>query len=301
MVKRKRNLVRLSGNDRLFYFFNTSFLILCLLLVLYPMIYILSSSFSSTNAVISGKVWLLPVDFSLEGYKAVFENDYILTGYYNSFFYAVVGTLINIFMTIIAAYPLSRKDLPGKGMIMFLFTFTMLFSGGIIPNYLLIRNLRMINTRWALLIPNAIIVFNMIIARTYYQNTISPDLLDASKIDGCSDFRFLFQIVLPLSRAITAVLVLYYAVYHWNSFFHAFIYISKKELFPLQIVLRDILIMNSIDAEMIVDEELLIAKQGLEDLLKYSLIIVASLPVWCLYPFAQKYFVKGVMIGSIKG
>lgn len=292
---------RLTREDKVFYSINNLFLGLLLVLIAYPMLYIISSSFSSTQAVITGKVWLFPVDFSLDGYKAVFENEYILKGYLNSFYYALAGTAINIVMTILAAYPLSRKNLWGKGPIMFLFTFTMLFSGGIIPNYLLVKNLGMINTRWALLIPNAIMVYNMIIARTFFQNTIPDDLLEASRIDGCSDFRFLVQVVLPLSQAIIAVLVLYYAVFHWNSFFQAFIYLSNRELFPLQIVLRDILIMNSIDADMIVDEELLIAKQGLEDLLKYSLIIVASLPIWCVYPFAQKYFIKGVMIGSIKG
>ena len=292
---------RLSKADRKFHIINNSFLAIAFALVSLPIVYIISSSFSSPDAVISGKVWLWPVDFSLEGYKAVFENSQILTGYANTIFYTVTGTIINIFMTIFAAYPLSRKDFNGRNLFMFLFTFTMIFNGGIIPNYLLMRDLGILNTRWVMIIPGAIGVYNVIITRTYYQTQISTEILDAARIDGCSDFRFMFHIVIPLSKAITAVIALFYAVQHWNAFFQAFIYLSKQELFPLQIILRDILVLNSIDASLIDDPELMAAKQGLADLLKYSLIIVASLPVWCVYTFVQKFFVKGVMIGAIKG
>lgn len=293
--------IKKTGSDIVFNIVNNIFLIICLVVVLYPLIYILSASFSSPQAVTSGKVWLFPVDFSLEGYKAVFEDDSIITGYANTIFYTVVGTALNLVMTIMAAYPLSRKDFYGRDIFMFFFTFTMIFNGGLIPTYLLVSQLGLINTRWVLIIIGAISVWNVIITRTYYQNTIPDELLEAAQLDGCSDIRFIWSVVLPLSKAITAVLVLFYGVGHWNEFFNAFIYISKKELYPLQIVLRDILVMNSIDPNMVVDTELMVAKQGLADLLKYSLIIVASVPILCLYPFVQKYFVKGVMIGSIKG
>jgi len=288
-----------TREDLVFDVINTAILALATLVVLYPLIYIVSASFSSRFAVVAGKVWLWPVDPSLEGYKAVFVNDSVLTGYMNSAIYAIVGTAVNVSLTIVAAYPLSRKDFKARNPLMFLFTFTMIFNGGLIPTYLIVRNLGLINTRAVMIIPNAIGVWHIIVARTYYQANISSDLLEATRLDGCNDFQFVWHIVIPLSKAITAVLVLFYAVNHWNSFFQAFIYLSKKELFPLQIVLRDILVMNMIDASMTVDPEELAAKEGLADLLKFSLIIVASVPVLCIYPFVQRYFVKGVMIGAI--
>jgi len=238
---------KISKGDRVYYLITDAFLFIFLIAVLYPMIYIISSSFSSPNAVLSGKVWFFPVDFSLKGYKAVFENGYILKGYANTIYYTLAGTAINLVMTILAAYPLSRKDFKGYGIIMFLFTFTMIFDGGLIPRYLLINRLGMINTRWVLLIPGAIIVWNLIIARNYYMTTISNELLEAAQLDGCNDIKFVWYIVLPLSKSITAVLILFYAVKHWNVFFDALIYLHDKELFPLQLILRDILIMNSID------------------------------------------------------
>lgn len=295
------NDIKISKGDKAFLAINDLFLLIVFLIVLYPLIYILSSSFSSPQAVISGDVWLWPVDFSLEGYKAVFKNNQIMTGFKNTFLYTIAGTVINVLMTILAAYPLSRKEFRIRNFVMFLFVFTMLFDAGLIPTYITIKEYGMLNTRWAMLIPMAIIVFNVIIARTYYQSTISDELYEAAQLDGCSHFHFLIKIVLPLSKAITAVLALFYAVFHWNAFFSALIYLSDRELFPLQIILRDILVANTIDANMILDPELMVAKEGMADLLKYSMIIIASLPVWIAYPFVQKYFVKGVMIGAIKG
>jgi multiple sugar transport system permease protein/putative aldouronate transport system permease protein len=201
----------------------------------------------------------------------------------------------------LAAYPLARPNLPYKGLLMFLFTFTMMFSGGMIPTYILVRSLGMIDTVWAMIIPGALSVYNMIITRTFLQTNVPSELLEASQIDGCSDTRFFFKVVLPLSKAIIAVITLYYAVGHWNSYFNAFLYLNTSRLYPLQIVLRDILLANTFDASLIVDEELAAAKQGLADLLKYSLMVVSSLPVILMYPFVQKYFTKGVLIGSIKG
>ena len=290
-------------SDRVFYAINNTFLGIALILVLYPLIYVISASFSSTNAVISGRVWLWPVDPSLRGYEAIFENKSIITGYVNSFFYMGVGTTVNIVMTILAGYPLSRRDFKARNIIMMGIAFTMIFNGGLIPTYILVRNLGMVNTRSVMIIPLALSVWNVIITRTFFESTISPELLEAAKINGCSDFKFIFYIVLPLSGAIIAVNVLFYAVFHWNGFFQAFIYLNDKKLYPLQLVLREILILNEIDPIMMtqVDLEEVAARQGLVELLKFSLIIVASLPVLIMYPFVQRYFVRGVMIGAIKG
>jgi len=213
----------------------------------------------------------------------------------------VLGTLINVVMTLVCAYPLARKGLPHRKTLTFFFTFTMLFSGGMIPNYLLLRDLNMLNTVWAMLVPGAISVYSMIIARTFISTSIPDELLEAAQIDGCNDFRFFFLFVLPLSKAVIAVIAMQYAVGHWNAYFNAFIYLTKKELYPLQVFLREILVMNQIAANNILDPEAAVAMQGLADLLKYSLIVISSAPILCIYPFFQKYFVKGVMIGSIKG
>ena len=298
-AKRKDNLY--TSGERLFYFINDFILVFALLLVAYPIIYVFSASFSSPSAVISSKVVLWPVDFSLEGYKAVFREQKVWTGYANTVFYTSVGTAINVALTIICAYPLSRKDFVGRNIFMFIVTFTMIFHGGMLPTYIVIRQLGLINTRWAMLLPGAIGAWNVIITRTYYQTNISDELLDAAYLDGCDNVRFLLRVVIPLSAPITAVMILFYAVGHWNTYFNAFIYLSNRKLFPLQIFLREILVLNQITADMTYDPEIAAAKQGLSDLLKYSLIIVASLPIWCAYPFVQKYFVKGIMIGALKG
>ena len=292
--------IRLAGSDRLFYTVVNVITFVFMMIILVPLINIVASSFSSPYAVSNGKVLLWPVNFTLDGYKAVFENKRIGIAYLNTFFYTIAGTGINIAVTMIAAYPLARRDLPYKGVIMVLFTFTMLFSGGTIPSYILMVNLNLINTRWSMLLPGALSVYNMIIARTFIQN-IPEEMYEAASIDGCSDFRYFFEMVLPLSVTLLSVLTLYYAVGHWNSYFDAFLYLSDSEMYPLQIILREILISNTIDMERIVDEATLAAKQGMADLLKYALIIVSSLPVLILYPFVKKHFLKGVMIGALKG
>ena len=292
---------RLSKGDRTYYTIVNVIMLLLLVIVAYPLVYIISASFSSPSAVASGRVVLWPVDFSLEGYQAVFRNKDIVGGYLNTFFYTFAGTALNVIMTMIGAYPLSRKDLKGRDFFMLLFTFTMIFSGGMIPGYILMQQLHLINTPWVMIVPGAISVYNLIITRTFIQSTIPSDLLDASQIDGCSDTRYFFSIVLPLSKSILATITLFYAVGHWNAYFNAFLYLNDRKLFPLQIIVREILIANTIDASQVVDPELEQAKQGMADLLKYSLIVVSSLPVMIMYPFVQKYFVKGVMIGAIKG
>lgn len=294
-------LNRTCTSDIIFKIVSTTFLTFSTLIVLYPLIYILSSSFSSTEAVVSGRVWFFPVEPTLMGYKAVFKNAQILSGFANSIFYTVVGTCINIVMTIMAGYPLSRKDFYGKGIIMAVFTFTMLFSGGMIPSYLLVKDLGMIDTRWAMLIPGAVGVYYVIIARTFFMSTIPEELYEAAQLDGCSDIKFITRVVVPLSSALMAVLVLFYAVGHWSTYFNALLYLREPGKFPLQIVLRNILIKNAGSAAMMDDVDAMVRAIGLQELLKYSLIVVASVPVLLIYPFVQKYFVKGVMIGALKG
>lgn len=294
---------RIKGSieDRILYLFVDILLIIFVLLVGLPIVNIISSSFSSTKAVITGKVTLLPVGFNFEGYRAVFSHRLIASAYRNTIFYTSIGTLINLVVTMTCAYPLSRKDFPMRNFFTGLFIFTMFFGGGLIPTYILMTQIRFINTIWAMLIPGAMSVYNMILARTFLSSSAIQSLHDAAQIDGCSDISYFFTILLPLSKPIIAVLALYYAVGHWNSYFGALIYLNSEKLYPLQIVLRQILIMNQVDVGDLVDVEGLIARQGLADLLKYSLIVVSTAPILCVYPFIQKYFIKGIMIGSIKG
>ena len=301
MTSRPVTKMGVSNGDRVFYATINIIAVLILVIIAYPLIYVLSASFSSPRAVLSGSVVFFPVEFGFEGYHAVFQYRDVVTGYMNSILYTAAGTTINVFMTFICAYPLARKTLPFRNFFMFLFTFTMFFSGGLIPTYILIRQLNMIDTIYAMIIPGAISVYNMIITRTYIQNSIPGEMLEAAQVDGCNDIRYFFQMVLPLSKAIIAVIALYYAVGHWNSWFNAFIYLNSRSKYPLQLILREILIANTFDADRTVDPELLRKMQGMADLLKYSLIVIASAPMLMLYPFAQKYFIRGVMIGSLKG
>lgn len=293
--------IKESADDRLFTILNYVILFIFTITILYPLIYIVSASFSSSTAVISGRVWLYPVEPTLAGYEAVFKHRLIMSSFLNSVFYTVVGTTINVLFTLIAAYPLSRKDFMPRNAVMALFVFTMMFSGGLIPSYLVVKELGMIDTRWSLIIPGALGVMNMIIARTYFQTTIPDELLEASQMDGCSDFTFVRKIVIPLSGPIIAVISLFYAVGHWNQYFNALLYLKHQELYPIQLVLRDILVQNEVDASMITDIADQAARDGLRELLKFSLIVVSTLPVLIIYPFIQRHFVKGMMIGSLKG
>jgi putative aldouronate transport system permease protein len=298
---RSHHHIRESRVDAIFMAINNIFLLVIFLAVLYPLLYVFSASFSDPNAVAAGQVWLLPVKFTTKAYVRIFEFSRIWTGYANSIFYATVGTVVNVAMTILAAYPLSRKDLFGKNPLLFLFVFSMMFSGGLIPLYITVNQLGLYNTRWALIIPQALSVWNMIIAITYFRTSLPQELLEAAQLDGCNDFQYLLRIVLPLSTPIIAVLCLFYAVGHWNQFFNALIFLADKDLFPLQLILRDILVANTIDPSLLEDAKTMAAKAGLRDLLKFALIVVASGPVLMIYPFVQKYFVKGLMIGAIKG
>ena len=272
-----------------------------MLVVFLPLVYIVSASFSDPQAVISNEVWFLPVRPTLRGYQAVFKNRNILTGFANSFYYMIVGTLVNIVMTVMCAYPLSRKEFTARNKVAMIFVFTMYFSGGLIPTYMLVNSLGLVNTRWSMIIPSAMSTYNMIICRTYFVNSIPDELYEAGQLDGCTPFKYLLRVVVPLSKPILAVLVLYYGVAKWNSYFDSMIYLKNQTMVPLQIVLRDILILNQVDYTMVSDASAIAAQRGLTDLLKYSTIVVASLPVLCIYPFVQKYFVKGVMIGAVKG
>lgn len=297
----KTSRIRESHGDRLFLLGIYLFLTVVLIVVLFPLIFIISSSFSSPQAVVSGKVWLFPVDVTLEGYKAVFRNPQIVSGYLNSLYYAAIGTTVNVALTVMLAYPLARKTFYGRNFIMVLLVITMMFEGGLIPYYLVVKNLHLLDTRWAMILPGAMAVFQVIVARTFFQTTIPDEIAEAAELDGCSDIRFITSMVIPLSKPILAVLTLMYAVGHWNAYFDALIFLKSSDLFPLQIVLRNILILNSIDPTMVSNVDQMLAQQGLKDLLKYSLIVVASAPVLIIYPFVQKHFVKGVMIGSLKG
>ena len=287
--------------DSTFDIVNYSILGIVLLTVIYPLYFIAIASISEPNLVNSGQVWIIPKGIMFEGYERVFSDPNIMTGYRNSIFYTVFGTVINVTLTLMAGYSLSRKDLKGKNAIMLFMTFTMFFSGGLIPTYLVVKSLGMINNIWAMLIPNAVGVWNIIIARTFFQTSIPDELLEAAIIDGCTNTKFYVKIALPLSKALIAIMILFYGVGHWNAFFNALIYLRDKKLFPLQLVLRGILVDSQMLAEMVKDQDMLSEYQRLTEVIKYALIIVASLPLLIVYPFVQKYFVKGIMIGSLKG
>jgi len=297
--------IKESRGDRIFYTLNYVFLAIILLIVAYPLIYIIACSFSNPQSVMAGKVWLWPVDPMLQGYTTVFQDKDVMTGYGNSIFYTVVGTVLALCMTMLAAYPLSRSDYKLSRPVMLIFTFTMYFGGGLIPTYLLMSNLGLVNTRTIMILPGILSVYNVIITRTFIQSSIPQSLHEAAELDGCSDFRYLVSIVVPLSKAVMAVIALYYAIGYWNSYFNAMIYLYDRSKYPLQMFLREILIENQMSAELLskgtISVEEAAARQAIYELLKYSLIIVASVPVMIFYPFIQKYFVKGVMIGGIKG
>ena len=294
------NKMKKTAGDRVFDILNVSFATFVLLVMLYPIIIVISSSFSSPYALMAGKVWFLPVDVTLDGYKAIFGYKQIWTGMYNSFIYTVGGTAVNMVVTVLAAYPLSRKDFTVRNGIALLFAFTMWFSGGLIPTYLLIKDLGLFNSRWVMIIPTALNVWNMIIVRTYFQSNISGELLESAQLDGCDDFKYLLKIAVPLAKPVLAVVALYYMSANWNTFMSAYLYLQKQSLHPIQVVLREILLIGSVErisTSATSDSN----AQMMNELLKYSLVIVASLPMILVYPFVQKYFVQGIMVGAVKG
>jgi putative aldouronate transport system permease protein len=294
---------RESTEDIIFNIINLFILTVVLFLVLYPLYFIIIASVSDPVLVNSGQVYLYPRGISFDGYSRVMANNEIWMGYRNTIFYTILGTIINLIVTIPASYALSRKDLQGRNVIMALFTITMFFSGGLIPTYLVVRSLKLVNTFWALMLPGAISTYNLIVSRTYMQNNIPLELQEAAKIDGCSNTRLFVRIVLPLSAPIIAVMALFYGVNHWNQYFNALIYISNKNLKPLQLILRDILLQSSYMASSLSadDAESMAFQARIAETIKYCVIIVSSLPILAVYPFLQKYFTKGVMLGAIKG
>ena len=299
-MKMKKTGIRVSPADRIFDILNYVFLTLCLLIVAYPLYFIVIASVSDPTAVYAGKVILWPARFPLEGYQRILDYESFFTGYRNTVIYTVVGTAVNVLITIPGAYALSRKDLVGRNFFMMGVTFTMIFSGGLIPTYLLVISLNLYNTMWALILPVAVSAWNLIVARTFFQQTIPDELLEAATLDGAGNTQFFLRVVLPLSKSIIAVMVLFYAVNHWNSYFNALIYLKSAEKYPLQLVLRNILFENSL-GDMVEDASTLALQQRLGDLIKYGIIIASSLPLLILYPFLQRFFIQGVMIGAVKG
>ena len=295
VIKRKVN------EDKVFDIINYTMLAFITLVVLYPLYFMIIASFSDPTLVALGKVWILPKSITFEGYARIFSDNTIWTGYKNSILYAGLGALISVVMTVTAAYPLSRKDFYGRGFFMAVFMLTMFLGGGLIPTYLLVKNLKMTGTIWALVLPGAVSVFNLIITRTFFVTSIPDELREAASIDGCSDLVFFTKIVIPLSKPIIAVLSLYTIVGQWNVFFDALIYLNKETMYPLQLILRNILIQAEPQKGMVADVQTLMAKQRAKELIQYGVIIVSTVPLLIIYPFIQKYFVKGVMIGSIKG
>lgn len=275
-------------------------LIAILLVILLPLIFIVASSFSSTAAVTSGRVYFWPVEFSTEGYQVILQSPYILKSFLMSIFYTATGTFVSVVLTLLAAYPLTRKDLKIRGFVMILFTVTMFINGGMIPTYLLVKSLDLIDKVWAIILPGALSVWNIIITRTYMQSTIPGEIFESASIDGCSDWRFFRSMVIPLSTPIIAVIVLLYAIAKWNSFFDAMIYLNNRDLYPLQLVLRSLLVQgNSGSFDLSLSAQM--NKAALKTLLQYALIVVSTAPILMIYPFVQRYFIKGIMVGSLKG
>ena len=298
---RETKFSEMSLEDKIVTFVIYAFLTLITLVILYPIVYVVSASFSEPQAVISGRVKLFPVDFTLRGYEAVFKNGKLINGFMNSIFYVAVSLVLNLTMTMLCAYPLSRKEFTARGWVSLFFVFTMYFSGGMVPSYILVNKLQLLNTRWAMIIPTAMSTYNMIICRTYIMNNIPDDLYEAGQIDGCSPFRYMLQVIVPLSKSILAVLLLYYGVAKWNDYYNAMIYLYKDNLQPLTMVMREILILGEVDMTKVSNADAVAKLQGMSELLKYATIVVASLPVVMLYPAIQKHLVKGVMVGAVKG
>ncbi len=274
--------------------------VIIMVIIAYPLFFVVIASFSDPQAVLGGKITFWPVGFNLESYKMILKEPKIWNGYRNTIFYTVLGTFINFILTTLTAYPLSRKDMPCRKLLTFFITFTMLFGGGMIPVYMVVRGLNLTDTIWAMVIPGAISTYNMLVMKNYFQSSIPEELHEAAAIDGCGHFQSLLRVILPLSTPIIAVIILFYAVGHWNAFFNAIIYLRDQRLYPLQIILREIMLQNSLEAvggDMIGMYE----KVMRGETMKYAVILVASAPVLAFYPFVQKYFVKGIMVGAVKG
>lgn len=294
--------IKLTPVDRSFYVVVDVYLAICGIIVLLPLLHVLAQSLSDPMMVIAGRVSFFPINPTLDIYSQVIKSKNIMTGFMNTLFYAGVGTCLNLFMTVICAYPLARKGLWGRKVIVFIFTFTMMFGGGMIPTYLVIKQLGLIDTRAVMILPGAITVWNMIMCRTYFMSSIPEELYESASLDGASDIRILVSMVVPLSVPILAVMVLFYAVGHWNSYFDAMIYLNSPELYNIQLVLRNAINnVKSISEKGASDMANMVKNEANGEAIKYVLIVITMIPVMIIYPFVQKYFIKGIMIGSIKG
>lgn len=299
-MKAQTAKVKNSGSDLAFNIVAYTLAALILIVILYPLYFIVIASFSNPTSVANGRVWLWPDGFTLDGYRALLETPQLWVGYRNTILYALVGTVIGLAFNIPAAYALSRKDLVGRRVINVFFLIVMFFSGGLVPTFLVVQRMGLYNTFWVMVLPFSISIYNIIVSRTFFETSIPADLFDAAQIDGCGNTRFFFQIVLPLSKAIVSVIALWTAVGHWNSFFNALIYLREESRQPLQLILRNILITNQRLFAVTTGEAALEAVRK-ANLMRYSSIIVSTLPIMCFYPFVQKYFNQGVMIGAVKG
>ncbi len=300
VLKSKKNQIRDSFGDRVFYFCNYIILAALLVVVLYPVFFVVIASVSDPLYVNSGDLLFYPKGFTLVGYQKILEDARIWQGYLNTIIYAVAGTVFGLVISVPAGYALSRKDLPYRGILMGILVFTMYFSGGLIPSYIIIQKLGLVDTRALMIILGTVSVYNIILIRSFFSSSIPQELQESAEIDGCSNERFFISIVLPLSKPIIAVVALYIAVSQWNSFFNPMIYLSDASKYPLQLVLRDMLAATNTGTE-ITDPVALELLNKLAEVIKYGIIVVSTLPVICIYPFIQKYFVKGVMIGALKG
>ncbi|MBE1445895.1 carbohydrate ABC transporter permease [Paenibacillus sp. OAS669] len=297
-------VVRRGRSDKIYDIVNFTFLAVLFVIVLYPLYFVVIASFSDPSAVGTGRVFLFPKGFNLNGYELIFNYKQLWIGYRNTVLYTIGGTVLSVSLTLMTAYAFSRKDMVGRGFIVTLFIIPMFIHGGLIPTYLLVRNLHMLDNPLTVIILGCVSMWNIIITRTFFQSTIPHELFEAAKMDGCGNISYFTKVVLPLSKAIIAVLVVFAAVGQWNSFFNALIYLNDRYLIPLQLVLREILTSQTQmmqQLEMGIGDQDMAQKTFLAESVKYGIIIVSSLPVLCIYPFAQKYFVQGVMIGSLKG
>jgi putative aldouronate transport system permease protein len=298
--RRSRLTSRKSRSDIVFDILNVIVLTLLSLCVLYPVYFMVIASVSDPVQVDAGKVWLFPEKWTLTGYHALLNESTIWRGYLNTILYAVLSVAVSVPLTLMAAYPLSRRDFVGRRFFMLVIVFTLFFGGGLIPTYMVVRNLHMLNTVWAMVIPGAVSVWNVILARTFFQTSVPQELMEAAFLDGCSNTGYFWRILVPLSKPIIAVITLFTVVGIWNSYFDALIYLNDKSLYPLQLVLREILIQSQPTSTMNTDVSSYIAQEHLAELIKYGAIIVASIPLLILYPFLQRFFAKGALVGSLK-
>ena len=300
MPRKARHSIADPASDKVFYILNTIIMVFILLITIYPIWFVIIASVSDYHAVGRGDVFFLPVKFYIDAYVKLMQRPSILIGYRNTLFYTIAGTAINLLLTLTGGYALSIK-FPGNRLISLMVTFTMFFGGGIVPTYFIYKNIGILNTIWVMLLPGAISAWNLILCRTFISQNIPYELYEAAAIDGCDRIKYYLKIVLPLSTVLVSMMTLFYAVGHWNSYFNAMMYLDKAKLYPLQLFAREILVENAVPDTDYVDLEALEHSQQIREQLKYALIVVASLPILALYPFLQKYFVKGIMVGSVKG